>query len=214
MRKLLEAIKQRPLTIHEACAVSKNQISKRMVENYLAELKALGLVIYDPEAKVYKSADLEKRVFGSRHDYELALKHSRALVENADIHYVLDRLLFIDDLDSVSSIFVDEKCLLQHLKTGYYSEFYRSAIAYRVFTEKLSGRRGLRASLMLENQLDAIRPGTRGKVGDLYSRLTKKMSQLSDDPRNGIPLRGYCDHCPERRVKIQDEGHSYQHVEF
>ena len=129
-RKLLEAVGQHPITIRDAEKIvnSMGKVSRRMVENYLNALKALGLVEYDPEEQLYESTQAKKRVFRSKHDYDLALKHSKNLVlstnekqrlDGMDPFLALDLIVFHDDPNREDEDNVYDKCLFQHLITGY-----------------------------------------------------------------------------------------------
>ncbi|MCP8309696.1 MAG: hypothetical protein H3Z53_04740 [archaeon] len=53
LRRLLEKIDESQITIQDAMSILENRVSKRMTEHYLEELKALGLIEYDPERRVY-----------------------------------------------------------------------------------------------------------------------------------------------------------------
>jgi len=140
MRKLLETLQQGPLSASDACrwlGMPQNRTGLRTVENYLAELRGIGLVHYDPANKVYEAAGVRKRIFTSRDDYELALKHSRGLVLSSKLKLRLDQTepaLALDELvftDEASGGDKDYICLKQHLKTGYFEEVYIPMQRYR-----------------------------------------------------------------------------------
>ena len=151
-RKLYEAVKKKPLNIHEAQKLLKHEVSKRMVENYFADLKALGLVEYDPEAKIYQASGLKKQVFETKQDYNLALEHSRLLLSTTKerrgfdrMHPIraLDELVFNDhnhylDLDTIR----DKECILEHLQTGYYKEIYTLMERYRQLMDETGLSKG------------------------------------------------------------------------
>mgnify|MGYP001148246912 CR=1 FL=1 len=48
----------------------------------------------------------------------------------------------------------------------------------------------------------------RKKVKELYDvrdLLVGKLYSIANDVQNGIPLQGFCDHCPDRRITIKSK---------
>jgi hypothetical protein len=208
------------------------------------------------EAKVYQLTH-GKRVFGSRHDFELALKHTKNLVfstrekQRFDLmhpHLVLDLLVFTKEKG------VDDECFLQHLRTGYFNEVYVKMERYhRLMDEtglseipripKICSTRGswLEDSssvsadsnvsgedferMMLEEQfpikdnmlvIDVNSNSLGGQpnikyvskekfkeIIDLRDLLIGKLYSILNDVKNSIPLQGYCEHCPDRKILIK-----------
>lgn len=126
MRKIIEILKQKPLTFNEIRDLFKEKtkekikekILERSLQRYLEELKALGLITYDGQ---YHWAET-KRAFQSRQEYEIFLKHSEALTFSGIANILLDEMNPYFGLDML--IFEPEKdknlaCLMQHIKSGY-----------------------------------------------------------------------------------------------
>ena len=154
LKKLKEAIEQGPLTFQDACKLLKD-VNPRMIQNYLRELCELGIAIYDAETKAYKPKHLQKIVFESKADYEMALKHSKKLFlldrekelqlfELAEPYRVIWFLAFPEECflnvgdDEYAMLFSDWDVhhLLQHLKTGYFEEFWLPLQKYRKMMEE------------------------------------------------------------------------------
>lgn len=258
MRLILEKLEEKPSMSKEiyelVCRGQPNKIVRRTVQNYMAELKALGLVKYDAEARVYQLTQT-KRIFRSKHDYEIALKHAKHLVlstpynqrfDQMNPNATLDLMVFESERD------VDNKCFVQHLRTGYF-KVYALMEKYRELMDEtglskipsipkfgFSGSAWAEQSHMagvqeniperdFEKQVLFERTPTKGnklmiRVSPLFSDqaeyiyITKeKMQEIVDlrdllvgriysivnDVINGIPLRGYCKHCPERKITIK-----------
>lgn len=105
-----------------------DRIVKRTIQNYMAELIALGLVEYDSEAGVYKLTENKKDYPAKL--YNIVMKHCKNLVfstrtkrrlDEMDPYLVLDLLAYgekeIHDLDDLY--------VLQHVKTGYPTVYSR-----------------------------------------------------------------------------------------
>ena len=148
MKLILEKLREKPLPSKEICRIvfSSSAIDRtklRTIQNYLAELIGLDLINYDPFSGVYSSNE-NKIVFKSKHDYDLALNHSKRLVhltrDTQPHDYVspsetLRTLAFWED--NVTNHDAEDTRFLQHLKTGYYEIFqlmeeYRQKIKKKV----------------------------------------------------------------------------------
>lgn len=90
------------------------------------------------QAKIYGLAGTTKKVFKSKHDYDLALKHSKNLVfstsekqrfDQMDPFLALDLLAF-HDVNKLCPD-VDDECFVQHLRTGYQKDVYVLMQKYR-----------------------------------------------------------------------------------
>jgi len=229
-----------------------------MVENYLNALKALGLVEYDPEEQLYESTQAKKRVFRSKHDYDLALKHSKNLVlstnekqrlDGMDPFLALDLIVFHDDPNREDEDNVDDKCLFQHLITGYSSiclsikryhqlmdetslskmqgnpKFHFSEFSLKAYLEEKPdksrkfGRKNIRTKEIVASEVLTLDPegylkelGMKPEIGvielkeinNLKNDLVGKIYSLVYDVKNGIPLDGYCNHCPDKKLTINE----------
>lgn len=83
MRLILDKLEEKPMSTSEIEQLfsksAGDKIVKRSVQNYMAELIALGLVFYNSEDGIYELLE-NKKVFQNRHNYEIALKHSEKLL--------------------------------------------------------------------------------------------------------------------------------------
>jgi predicted transcriptional regulator len=148
MKLILEKLKEKPLSMAEIKQLIyeksiTDKIVKRSLHNYIDELIALGLVSRNLEAGVYELLE-NKKVFQSRDDYEISLKHSKCLMistrekqrlDQINPFMALDLLVFryvgssqgLDEnnvlLDPQLGDDLDDKHLMQHIRTGYYDLF-------------------------------------------------------------------------------------------
>jgi hypothetical protein len=269
MRLILDKLKEKnPMSGDEIeqliCGKSQaDKIVKRSVQNYLAELRALGLIVHDLKAGIYQLAE-SKKVFQSKHDYEIALNHSRRLVlsrkdsqrlDQMSPNAALDLLVFGRARALGSERDVDNECLVQHLRTGYYREVYALMERYRQLMDEtglskipsipkfsLSGltwaeqshmvgveenisERDLARALFEDAKTAANKiriqvnpfPSTdtpeyvyvtktkMQEIIDLRDLLIGRIYSTAKDVVNGIPLQGYCKHCPDLKITILDK---------
>jgi hypothetical protein len=212
MNIIRERLKEKPMPSREICSIvfrsSFNRSELRTIQNYLTELIDLNLISYDPSSDVYSSNE-NKIVFQSKHDYDIALKHSRLLVFSTSDkqrldqmdHYAALELLVHQDKENVD---VDDQCLLQHVKTGYYELFslldeYRKKINEMGFSVSISL---LKLERTFPERIDQER--IKEELVDLRDLLVGKIYSIVNDVRNGIPLQGSCDCCPGLKITIKD----------
>ena len=237
MRLILDKLKEQPMTLNEIeCLVYKkgSKFAKRTVQNYIAELVALGFVTYDPEAKIYGLAGTMKKVFQSKHDYDLALKHSKNLVfsnrekqrfDQMDPFLALDLLAFHDVNNLCPD--VDDECFVQHLRTGYFKDVYVLMQKYRQlmdetgfsrypgFPKRFSSFEEAFGSSQTPQELVSRAAAHKEakhrekekmkEIENLRSLLVGKIYSIVNDVANGIPLQGYCKYCPDRKVTIKSK---------
>jgi hypothetical protein len=148
MKLILEKLKEEPLSMAGIQQLiygkfTTDKIVKRSLHNYIDELIALGLVSRNLEAGVYELLE-NKRIFQSRDDYEISLRHSKCLMistrekkrlDQIDPFMALDLLVFryvgssqgLDEnnvlLDPQLSDDLDDQHLIQHIRTGYYDVY-------------------------------------------------------------------------------------------
>lgn len=144
LRRILEKIKERPRTFGEIQKII-NDVKKRTLHNYLAELKGLGLIVFDEKTSRYSASGSTRQVFSSKHDYELALEHSKRMVFGDPRDVVEDmrgtplssevynpsRIAFEA---SELAIWRSSTPLISHLKTGYFREIWLPLEEYRDLT--------------------------------------------------------------------------------
>jgi hypothetical protein len=269
MRFIIEKLKQRSMTtdeifnsLRQANLIKEDRIGKRSVQNYLAELHAIGVVSLDPSSGIYGHAENEKQVFESKHDYQIALTHSKNLLFSNDKENTLrldhtNPYLAVDILAYESERDADDFAMLQHLKTGYPDVYVvlqkyhqlmdETGLSKRACLPKLSsgtdfgdaehGKLFLKfnsglpkrpdnepfpATLpnTLDNEVMEFNSGTLG-VDEIIAKVpaskVKEILDLRDllvgriyynimnAVRNGTPLRGNCDFCPNRSVAIREK---------
>ena len=239
MRLIMDKLKEKPMSSSEIEQLfsksASDKIVKRSVQNYMAELIGLGLALYNSEAGAYELAE-NKKVFQSKHDYDIALKHSRYLtlstsdkqrLDQTDPYLALDLLVYHDKENRD----IDDQCLFQHIKTGYYEVYsllqkYRKIMDARGYSKyphfpklpKLDSHfdftdlcpwEMVAEAALLQNKEKREKAGNERKQAkellDLRDLLVGKLYGIVNDVRNGIPLQGYCDSCPDRRVTIKSK---------
>jgi hypothetical protein len=113
------------------------KLGERQIRNYMYDLEALGLVVYNKASRSWVLGSVVKREFASKADYELALKHSKNLLFSTKGTELFDEwipetwawhLAYGADQHEIL------KLLNEHLKTGYF-EIYTLIEKYRrIFT--------------------------------------------------------------------------------
>lgn len=142
MRYIKESLKQQPMTFEEiferlqkSKLIKEGAIGKRSVQTYLEELCAIEVLSRDSLSGVYRFAEHERQVFDSKHDYQLALVHSKNLLfsnskENTQRFDHINPYLVVDLLAYEPERDANDLAVLQHLKTGY-PEIYGALQKYR-----------------------------------------------------------------------------------
>lgn len=143
-RFILDKLEQKPLTIEEIEDFYKKnnyKIGSRTIEYDLEHLKILKIIEYDSIVKIYQIAN-RKQTFNNKAEYDLAMKHCRRLCftsrekqrfDQTNPFLVLDLLAFYDTRAPMD---VDDRCFVQHLKTGYFKEIYEDLEKYRGLMDK------------------------------------------------------------------------------
>lgn len=237
MRRLYEAIKEGPITIQNAEEIvsgSQKRIgakggeglkSRRMVELYLQELKAIGLIIYDHEHQKYLLSE-SKQVYRNKHEYELALSHSRDLILSTESKQGIDAtnpllaldLIVFSDIETWGTD-IDSRCIFAHLRTGYLDMFEGIQRYRRLMDETgLSSIPGfpktidqLRLPTMISlkdmpdpDSLEKDHRNELDEIDELRDILAENLRSIIERVRSRTPLDGYCDLCPTRRVIIKE----------
>jgi predicted transcriptional regulator len=236
MRLILDKLKEQPMTFNEIVRLvykKGSKIAKRTAQNYIAELVALGFVTYDSEAKIYGLTGTMKKEFQSKHNYDLALKHSKNLVSSTsekqrfdqmDPFLALDLLAF-HDINPCPD--VDDECFVQHLKTGYFKDVYVLMQKYRQLMDETGFSRYLGfpkyfssfeepfgSSQTPQELVSRVAAHKEAKhmekdkikeIENLRNLLVGKIYSIVNEVANGIPLQGYCEYCPDRKVTIKSK---------
>jgi hypothetical protein len=266
IRHIIEKLKQQPRTLEQifeslqkAELIRDDKIGKRSVQNYVAELRAIEIVSYDRSSGTYRFAENEKRIFESKHDYQIALTHSKNLLfsnerENTQRFDHTNPYLAIDSLAYESERDADDFATLQHLKTGY-SEIYEILQKYRQLMDETGlSKRGCLPKLgggidfdddkhflefddglpkrpsdkpipatlpmAIDDEVIEFESGTLGRdyvIARVPASKVREILNLRDllvgriyghimnAVRNGTPLKGCCDFCPNREITIKGE---------
>ncbi len=267
MNNIKKNLKEKPMifqdifeSLKKAKLITGNNTDKRSVQNYLAELNALEITTYDPSSGFYKSAENEKQVFESKHDYQIALTHSKNLLfsNSKDNTQRFDRInpnLAVDLLVYESERDADDFAIWQHLKTGC-PEIFEDLLKYRELMDetglskrsclpKLDGRTYSNENTeqriefddglpkrpshepfpsFLPNTIDDkpidFTSGTLGlnkiiarvpaskveEILNLRDSIVRKIyGHIMNSVRNGTPLKGNCDFCPNKEVIIKEK---------
>ena len=262
MRLIKEKLEEKPMALAEIEELlykgKAGVIQRRTLLNYLAELKAIGDIDYDANARLYQSP-YSKKLFKSKHEYDVALKHSKNLTlttKEKQRFDCMDPFLTVDILtfhDTRTDPDVDDECFLQHLKTGYYEKVYQLLEEHQrlmikagyskhssfpklfrncdVFSGETPQEILSQASVMtnaetrkgfVDNEIDSeedlamqmirekglrktfkVDKKTR-ELWDLRALLVGKIYSIVNEVKNGIPLQGYCNCCPDRKIAILD----------
>jgi len=256
MKTVIQALKEGNKTYTELLKLGvPEKTLDRILKDYL---EYFGLAWKDGVYWVWYE---NKKVFQSKHDYDIALKHSRYLtlstsdkqrLDQSNPYLALDLLVYHDKENRD----VDDQCLFQHIKTGYYEVYsllqkYRKIMDARGYSEhphfpklhshfefthrspwemvaevallqdeekrerhvegEIAGDEYMYSSDLKERGLPEkplCSPEERKRAKellDLRDLLVGKIYAIVNEVRNGIPLQGYCDSCPDRRVTIKSK---------
>ena len=129
LRKILQNLEE-PKNIEEIekfVFTNPSKKNRRTLNNYLAELEAIGDIDYDATTQTYQKKGIRNRVFNSKHDFEYQLDHSKKLTQRlkTNPYFVLDLLAFASEEEDVEAFH-----LLKHIKTAY-REIYTLIEKYR-----------------------------------------------------------------------------------
>jgi hypothetical protein len=222
MKPVIQALREGNKTYSELSGLGvPEKTLDRILKDYLeylglAEKKGRYWVWYE-----------HKRVFQSKHDYSIALEHSRKLTLSTDDNLRLDQsnpYLALDLL--VYNKDINDQCLLQHIKTGYYELFsllqkYRKMMDDKGFSKEShfpkilssyfdsvdSSMELFSAAISLQDKDKReghIEDEKLKELLDLRDLLVGKIYAIVYAVNHGEPLLGYCDFCPNRNVTIKE----------
>jgi len=234
MKRIKEALKTKSLSLSdvEKAAYGPNitPVGRRAVQTYIAELLALGDVERNEPSGLYSLVE-NKRVFQTKNDYELALKHSGnvLLLKVRDLQLstyfyepnMLEKLSFWED-DYVtnkaednpfigSDVYFAESYLLQHIKTGY-PELQKMMEEYKLAALKEGLTSGVHYTRLCGNDdLDRAEEIRKQKIQKAEKKLmylsdlfSGRLSRIIRAVKDGTPLLGSCEACPSRKITIKD----------
>lgn len=208
MRKIIEALKQKPLTFDEITSLfttKKDKTLERSIQNYLAELKALGLVSYDAGMYVWSE---NKLVYNSELEYKNAVKHSKKLVAEFepdiedipihDVNHILDLLICTPE---------NHTFFVQHLQTGYRKSFWNTFEEFQQLLSKHGFDVHCVSTSFIPVGFDAdsepqIPKKDMEKLSQLKEKLLKELFFIINQVSHEVPLKGYCDLCLGKHVEI------------
>lgn len=230
MRLIIDDLRKKPMPIVEIEKLvsgkpSLNKVKRRAVQSYMAELKALGLVVYNYQEKVYELAEY-RRVFQSRHDYDIALEHSRNLgvstekkqrFDQIEPFFALDLLVFHDRIgglkkDTHDETMQDFDSVFQHLISGYpeirnLMEKYRELSGDKYLLNATSIAGGIQEDTPESERLDLMKKKElelKKERDDLAALLVGKLYFIVKQVKEGTPLLGRCDYCPNKYLTVKD----------
>jgi len=141
-----------------------------------------------------KAKDLRKKLRSERYDM---------MVPNLPVRMIA----FCHEEGHLRSTMTEDICVYQHLKTGYYEEIFVYVEEYRqLMTETglIEERRTMKIHDFerLKN-MPTKKSEKHKRIEVLEPLIYGKICFIMEDVRQGIPLKGYCDHCPLSKVKIE-----------
>ena len=164
------------------------RISGRTVRYDLQLLTDLKIVELDAEKHSYRLPRLKTL---SSSDYKLAMEHSRNLLFTDDEHQGFDNSnpdrwldILLDHKKHVNSKELD--CVMEHLKTGYYEEFWLMLQEYDKMKKEVQSK---------ELVCKAIK--TKKDLIDIFAVIMEIV-------KSGAPLEGACICCPTRNISIRN----------
>ena len=219
MRSILDKLKEQPMELsqieHLVYKQRLTRVGKRTVQNYLAELQGLGLVDYNKEKRMYYFIGLVKQTF-STHEHKLALKHSERLIFTREDYQGLDQWhedTLLENLIRHPEHSLEISCLMQHFKTGYYGELWAPLQKFRELMEKydipiVPTSLGLRDAESgyghsIRKPFEKLPQEDKKSLLDLKKHFLQTLYGVMFDVKHGVPLKGWCDHCPTRSVSIK-----------
>lgn len=212
MKLIIEELKKQPTSISDIEKLFGNKVGRRTLQNYLLELKALGLVAFDETQSSYQWT--ESRQVYSKTDYQLSLEHSKLLVlssqdntkddenmrlDSWDPFYAVDLIVFSDITTSAN---LKDKCLYQHIRTGY-PETYGLMEKYRGILDKLGYSESPGIPKLESFFRSETIPKELKEAIELRNLLVGKLYFIVEQVKHGIPLKGFCDCCPRLHVSVQ-----------
>jgi hypothetical protein len=216
MKRIIEELKKQPMSISDIEKLFDNKVGRRTLQNYMLELKALGLVAYDGQLYQW----IESRQVYSKTDFELALRHSKLLVlsyqdksqsmddndllrQDAMDPFLAVDLIVFSDIETTAKL--KDKCLYQHIRTGY-PEMFALMEKYRGILDKLGYSKEPhmpKIGMFFEREWETI-PKELKEAIELRNVLAGKLYFIVEQVKHGIPLKGFCDCCPRLHVSVQD----------
>ena len=215
IKTVIEGLRKKPMTWKELAELGiPEKTLQRILQDYLI---SWGLVQKNKDG--YYVWFEQKREL-SKAEYELALQHSKNLIFGNETmlgisQYTIDSLInaYIMNPEEVIPFF-------NHLETGY-------PLIYRKFQkclETLKERGKLIKQITKSLNKDTLRisysffppihinPSQKQefeliekKLQNCFKDLAGEFAIISMQVKNGIPLEGYCDFCPHRKLKIVEK---------
>lgn len=136
---LLKFIEDQPRKFDEIKKTFRSKIRDRTLYNYLKELKDDGK-IENPEKGLYVASGSQQIIFENEGDVKRALNHSKKLSHSAVspgvwIRHMMMGPPYLSERDN-DNFERHLQCLMDHLKTGYYRDFWKTLEKYRKITRE------------------------------------------------------------------------------
>jgi hypothetical protein len=134
------------------------------------------------------------------------LKHSKHILLTRDGYQGLDYWAedrLIENLLLTCNSRLEIKSVMQHLKTGYFDEFWSPLMEFKSLMDRYghptvpySGRIPIGYENVLLAKFERIPENDRKRLQELKGNLLQKIERIIFGVQNGIPLKGRCDFCP------------------
>jgi hypothetical protein len=202
MKPVIEALKEGDKTFSELLRLDVPE--KTLARILKDHLEYWGLAYKEGRKWIWYD---KKRIFQSRHDYDVAVEHSKNLITSIkknDLLLALDLLVYSDQRPRNFT----EQSFFKHMKTGYpgtYSlmQSYRQIMNKMGFSEeshfpKLHGY-GFDATLSKKQEREEMK-----RLYGLRALLIGKIEEILFAAKPPNLLEGYCDQCPYLKISIKD----------
>ena len=176
---------------------------ERNIYNDLKFLLDLNIVDYNKARGTYQRAGIKNKVFQNKAELNMAIKHAKNLIENNEnlITSIFGTSRIVDCLAFGGRGLTKRKQILDHLKTGY-PEIYETLKEY----EKMVKESDYTPDCLKQVPIPVgswrelpkhIAPIKEKLVGQFELRIIEPVKE-------GQPLLGECDQCPDKRFKISE----------
>lgn len=206
-----------------------NRNHRRVLQNYLSELKGIGIITYDADTNLY-SLSSNKLDFKNKAEYELSGKHAHDIfyftMDETDVSYFWDERILLRLLSFYEEDYKVEKeglnfgtdsdnhyahvYLLQHIRTGY-PEISALIDKYKQLLIKhginsgysISESEGLIEHIPEEPKIAGLTESEEQELTNIVDMFVQRFLRLRRDAKECKPLVGHCDGCPTSRVTIK-----------
>ncbi|MBS7647998.1 MAG: hypothetical protein QW763_03700 [Archaeoglobaceae archaeon] len=152
--------------------------------------------------------------------YELALQHSKHIIFGNGSHMGISRYSIGSLLNAYVMSRKEVMPFFSHLRTGYPKIYEKFENCLRIlrkrgrFINRITGlkKNTLKVNYTLCSSLVSATFAEKQKLKGIDKELEKALKELADEldtiykeVESGIPLKGYCDFCPHRKLVIEEK---------